>query len=340
MPLLSFVDFEGHEQGLRRRIWDAGCGFGNKHDELVKAGFAPHGIDMNQKAVEAINNRVDRFATETDITEFGSGEMGLQMIGWIESVEGVLWQGLGPSLIGQRWKKALNTLDLATIPGGYLFVADFLQPDLIYEELDKSLNQEANVNQWQKRIKVNYEAFGDLVMEDGTPFPYGAVAVARPGEYKHVFDWCNDPKTLRTIYNIRGLLGENDIFERFAQNMDMTQFSDYLTIKLGYQEMERRLVCWPSRSRGSWYPGFIAVYKKEPEIYRYDPFRKGLNPNEAGYWEKWKRVKHAIPDAIYWTTYFGLLRQALKSWDNHQPRVAELAVRMYEAERIAMKQLF
>lgn len=327
------------DQDFRKQIWDAGCGFGLKHDELVSACYSPHGVDMNQKAVNAIRSRTNRFATQSNIIELGSGEMGLQMIGWIETVEGVLWQALGPSLVGQSWEKALNTLDLIMKPDGCLFVADFLRPDLTYEGLDAIYDQEANARQWRKRMEINYEAFSDLVLDDGTPFPYGTVAVARPGKYKRVFDWCDDPKTLRTIFNLRGLQSEEDVFERFAQNLDLNDFTDHLTNKLKYRELERKLVWWPSRSPGSWYPGFIAVYKK-PGTYRYDPFRYGLSPDEDGFSEQWKRVKHAIPEAIYWTTYFGLLRQSLHQWDNHQPKIDELALRMYEAERAVMKQLF
>ncbi len=328
MPEKFFTDLNGVVQSNGRgRVWDVGTGNGNTLDLLDFYRFAGWGWDINAKAVEQINTRVDRFAEAGDIRKFGDGA-GLGFIHWLESVDAMHIQALGPSLLGNSWKQAYKSMDVALCPGGYIFLADFARPDLIYPELigaKHTMSESLSLAQrWNRRMDINMQAFGDLALTDGQGFPYGAVAVAKPGEGKQKYDWSEDPKQLRTLYDQGGVGVEGVEFERFAQNMDIAQFREFMKTDLGYVEKEWNIVEWSSRNPGYWYPGLVAVLQK-PFIHRYHPWKIGLDPREEDHWDKWKGRKHEVNELVEIEVLFSRLLEALSDWDNDQPVVREIA---------------
>lgn len=343
LPDWYFTDLRGVVQhGGRGRVLDWGSGSGKMLDRLHEAGFGPYGFDINTEAVARINELPERFAHVMDVTRFGS-HLGLEMIGYIENSPAVLWQALGPSLLGTSWRKALYSADVALEPGGYLCIADFVRADLApYAEIPGGHGIEdwrRNQTRWQRRLEVNMRAFGDLTMPNGEQFPYGAVAVAQPGIWKEYYDWCLNPHILRAVYDRRDEPAFRNVFERFAQNMDWPQVRSFLFADLHYTLLEEMPVEWPSRTNGQWYPGVIAVYQK-PHMYRYHPYKLGLDPRATDYWDTWKARKHAIPPLLEWTLYFQRFLDNLSVWNNDQPAARELAETMFALERKSMSRLW
>ncbi len=331
MPNHFYMDLKENLQSSGRGVvWDIGCGSGASLDLLDFCGFAGWGLDVNENAVDQVNGKKDRFANRSDITTFGDG-MGLGFIRWIESVDAMHIEALGPSLLGDSWMRAFNSMDVALSPGGYIFLADFARNDRIYPELLDNhtlLECNAQIVKWTRRMETNMRAFGDLKLNDGQPFPYGAVAVANPGRHKKSYDWNENPVALRHAYDFRDQWPESSIFERFAQNMDIAQLKDYAVGVLGYEVVEWDIVEWPSRTQGDWYPGLVAVLQK-PHLFRYHPWKIGLDPRSDDYWETWKARKRAAgPFPTEIDVFVSRFADALQDRDNHQPVVFELVRRL------------
>ena len=288
-------------------IWDMGFGPAKKLDILRRNGFTVGGYDINELAVQSARKRRDFFGKVADVRFFGSGEEGISdSLTWIEQVEGLLYEAVFPSLLGNSWKDALDAADLMLNPGNYIFIGDFLDASRVYPELftrrellgERTWKESAE--RWKRRYEINQKAFGDLGLPDGS------FAVAAPGPRKFDYDWSDDPDLLRSIYDIRNVLPEG--FERFARHIGRDEVVSYLTETLGYKLLQETYV--PRRSRSStpdkrWNvaPGIEWTFQKQ-ETFKYDTWRYGLNPNDSDFSDKYdlRKGRRLRPD--YWDDYY------------------------------------
>lgn len=327
MPINSYIGIDGvWRMESRGYVWDIGSGAGAKVEELTSERFVTTGLDINLSAINEIKDR-GLFAELSDVRIFAD-QMYMRLIVWLEQIDAIHSQALGPSLLGNDWKKVYKSADVALRPGGYVFIADFLRSDQVYPELFMQGRSEdecvINAKRWRERIEANWSAFGDIEIE-GKKFSFGTVAVAKPGRSKHRYDWSNDPIVLRRLYENKLQRSEGPVFERFAQNIDPEELEKFLLEDLGYVMRERQVVEWESRAGyGEWYPGALWVFQK-PDVFRYHPWKFGLRDSDLDYWKTWKARKHSFPGYMHYRAYFQLLLVNLHRRNNEQPEIAKLA---------------
>jgi hypothetical protein len=307
-------------------IWDMGFGPAKKLEALRRNRFTVGGYDINELAVQSARRRGDFFGKKGDVRFFGEGEDAIwDPLTWLEQVPALLYEAVFPSLLGESWKDALDASDLINLPGGHIFVGDFLDASKTYPQLfsrrdllaERVWNESAD--RWKKRYEVNAKAFSDLEL------PYGSFFVAAPGPRKFEVDWSDDPELLRSLYDIRASLPEG--FERFARHIDHDDFLNYMTVKLEYKLIEESYV--PRRSRSTtpdkrWNvaPGIEWTFQKQ-DTFKYDPWRYGLNPNDPNFYEKKKLRKGRPRRSDYWEDYYGTLIPRLPT--SQRPVFEEMA---------------
>jgi len=298
----------------RGSIWDMGFGPAKKLDILRRNGFTVGGYDINELAVQSARKRGDFFGSMADVRYFGSGEAGISdSLTWLEQVEGLLYEAVFPSLLGDSWKEALDAADLMLKPGKYIFIGDFLDASRVYPELftrrellgERTWKESAE--RWKRRYEVNQKAFEDLGL------PYGSFAVAAPGPRKFEIDWSQDPELLRFLYDSREKLPEG--FERFARHLDHDEFVTYMTEKLGYKLIQETYVPRKSRSstpgkRWNVAPGIEWTFQKQ-HTFKYDTWRYGLNPDDPEFINKYQYRKGVPRRYDYFDDYYGLLLERI-----------------------------
>lgn len=334
-PIKKILDLYPDRWGLsngqparhsRGWIWDMGFGPAKKLDILRLNGFTVGGYDINELAVKSARKRRDFFGSVADVRYFGSGEAGISdSLTWLEQVEGLLYEAVFPSLLGDSWKEALDAADLMLKPGKYIFIGDFLNASRVYPELftrkellgERTWKESAAM--WKGRYATNHEAFKDLGLS------YGSFAVAAPGPRKFEIDWSQDPELLRFLYDSREKLPEG--FERFARHLDRNEVVSYLTEILGYKLIQETYIPRKSRSnspnnRWNVAPGIEWTFQKQ-ETFKYDTWRYGLNPDDPEFTEKYKLRKGAPLRSDYYEDYYGLLLKRIPK--SQRPIFSEFA---------------
>ena len=248
----------------------------DKMIELQTHHFTPWAVDINVAAIADLQNR-RLFADVGDAQEFGSGELFYTAIMHLELFQGVLFQALLPSLLGDSWKSVIESADVALHPKGKLFIADYLAADEVYPELFSEQYPEPmwreNAARWRERYLTSFLTFHDL------PIPYHTFAVGLPGQTKERYDWRNDTERLRFSFDHRDDPKYPRLFERFSQHTDSRALEAFMQDSMGYTLREKRLVPRPSRVAGVVSPGVLWVYEK-PSQFRYQPWRAGLSMDD------------------------------------------------------------
>lgn len=151
-PVRWFTNMRGERsRDGRGLIWDMGFGSAKSYSALNQAGFTVGGYDINQNAVDKARTGRDFFGRQADIRLVGSGDYGVgDAITWIERVDNLLYQAVFPSMLGSDWRNALDAMDVLLLPGGHVFIADFLRADLVYPEL---VSREFSQVLWENSVR-------------------------------------------------------------------------------------------------------------------------------------------------------------------------------------------
>ena len=309
-PVRWFTNMRGERSwDGRGTIWDMGFGSAKSYKALYDAGFTVGGYEINQNAVDKARMGREFFGRQADIRLVGSGDYGVgDAITYMERVDNLLYQAVFPSMLGDDWKNTLDAMDMLLMPGGHVFIADFLRADVIYPELSASeLTTEVwekSAKHWGDRYRLNEVAFSDLGIGES------AFAVGALGVHKLRYDWAQRSEILRAGFELNETL-QPKVFERFARHLDRDDFVKYVTGNLGYIMEEEVLVPRHSRSGlvdGSWnvVPGVEWIFRK-PSKYKYRPWQQGDDVDDPAGYDKMKDRSGRSGPSEYWDDYFTTL---------------------------------
>lgn len=331
-PVRWFTNMRGERSwDGRGLIWDMGYGGAKSYKVLYDAGFTVGGYEINQNAVDKAKIGREFFGRQADIRLVGSGDYGVgDAITYMEMVDNLLYQAVFPSMLGDDWKNALDAMDMLLMPGGHVFIADFLLADLVYPELVSGvLTQEVweqSARRWRERYQLNQDAFSDLGIGET------AFAVGLMGIHKLNYDWVQKSEVLRAALELDDTL-QPKVFERFARHIDRQDFVKYITGNLGYIMEEEVFVPRYSRSglvEGSWnvVPGVEWIFRK-PSKYKYRPWQQGDDVDDPERYVKMKDRRGSPNRSDYWDDYFTTLLKTIP--------VSQQVVYMEIARRIGVR---
>lgn len=331
-PVRWFTNMRGERSwDGRGLIWDMGFGSAKSYKELYDAGFTVGGYEINQSAVDKARSGREFFGRQADIRLVGSGDYGVgDALTWLERVDNLLYQAVFPSMLGDDWKYALDAMDMLLLPGGHVFIADFLRADVVYPELYTSeLTAEVwekSAKRWGDRYRLNEAAFSDLGVGES------AFAVGVLGVHKQLYDWAQKSEILRAGFELNDTL-QPKVFERFARHVGRHDFVKYVTGNLGYIMEEEVLVPRYSRSglvEGSWnvVPGVEWIFRK-PNKYKYRPWQQGDDVDDPEGYDKMKDRRGSPNRSDYWDDYFTTLLKTIP--------VSQQVVYMEIARRVGVR---
>lgn len=247
---------------------ELGAGDGRKADEVrsITNGTVTT-VDINTDAVEKAQMR-GLMGLRADIRSFDIFH-GLGSLALLESYPGVFMQGVLCNQQLSDWQRVMTTANVLMRPGGYLLIADVIQPEISQEFMTKVCESEGGIEAyvalWRRRYQANFIAASAL----GIPVAYGEFMVAKPGEEKQ-HEW-GDSKELISLYQSENL-------ERWAHHIPETDIRSSLA-RLGFGQVRYEPRIWWSRPSGieqKRYPlaGFVGIWQKGA-LFQYHPWYAG-----------------------------------------------------------------